>query len=384
MMAANEWYYRLLGMEFGPVTEDVLRQMVAAGTISLTDEVRCNAGDWRKLSEVPRRRSAGGSQQNIAAVRQPAVAVSSTQQWFYSIDDRIQGPVDLEELKQLSQAGRLSPQDRVREGLDGRWFRAATVPQLFADLSRSRSVTGQAALLAREPVPTALRATTPRPPAAAPLSVPRPRNTVTPPAKVSATASVKVVVPTARLDSEPRPHVTPAAPHPSFTPPRTYTPPRARSSFDWSSLVRGESVKKGLVAIALLGVAIGLWFGGDQIASAAQKTASPEFMELGTMWTRVVDSQEMALTAEQQAAMQSELLPKLDDLESRLAAPAAGEGPAAEMAQQMLIMVGKPAGPGATGGLLRRLLAGDKKTLTTDFAKANELMVKLSSRAYVE
>jgi|GEM_PF-3424177 len=52
--------------------------------------------------------------------------------WFYAIEDRRYGPVDVEELKRLARLGRLSPSDRVwHPDMGESWAPASTVPGLF-------------------------------------------------------------------------------------------------------------------------------------------------------------------------------------------------------------------------------------------------------------
>lgn len=47
----SQWYYQLLGEEFGPVTAEALRELIQEGTISESDPVRpVDSADWRPAS----------------------------------------------------------------------------------------------------------------------------------------------------------------------------------------------------------------------------------------------------------------------------------------------------------------------------------------------
>src|SRR6516165_1043910 len=48
----DQWYYRLFGEEFGPVTATLLKQSIRLGQIGDDDDVRCNGRfPWMKARE---------------------------------------------------------------------------------------------------------------------------------------------------------------------------------------------------------------------------------------------------------------------------------------------------------------------------------------------
>ncbi len=52
-------------------------------------------------------------------------------QWYCQLDDVTSGPFTLEELQFLAERGRLSPEDRVREGVNGQWIPADSLAGVF-------------------------------------------------------------------------------------------------------------------------------------------------------------------------------------------------------------------------------------------------------------
>jgi hypothetical protein len=195
-VADSECYCRLLGLDFGPISENGLQELIIQGTVGPTDEVRCGGGSWRRVAEVPRWRELNGTRQFAPCPVAPRVAEGGPQGWYMQIGGAEHGPVGFDELRRLSTTGKLSPSDRVREGISETWFRAATLPGLFADLNRSRSVAGQAALLSPP------QSATVPPPAPAPV-IPKPQAVAQPVA-----ASAPVPSPVAMTTTTSRPAVT--------------------------------------------------------------------------------------------------------------------------------------------------------------------------------
>src|SRR5690606_11802178 len=86
----------------------------------------------------------------FAAATQTAVEEDQTTDvWYIERRGAAQGPCTFDELKQLAQTEILGARDRVREGRNGRWQRAATIVGLFDHRLSSRSIAGHATLSAQ-------------------------------------------------------------------------------------------------------------------------------------------------------------------------------------------------------------------------------------------
>lgn len=153
----TQWYYELLGEEFGPVSESSLRQLLVDGTLGPADRVRhVDSGDWialsaasidvavddgpaegvgdasadtsdvvRDLSELnfefeesaAPASATDGSRKKNSAVADRQVGPS---QYYYQFFGQTLGPIPLETLIRMAEAGRLQETDLVPHG--GRFF----------------------------------------------------------------------------------------------------------------------------------------------------------------------------------------------------------------------------------------------------------------------
>ncbi len=50
---AQDWYYKLLGEETGPLTFRALRELAADGHLAPEDEVRSSTSQWKPAAEIP-------------------------------------------------------------------------------------------------------------------------------------------------------------------------------------------------------------------------------------------------------------------------------------------------------------------------------------------
>ncbi|MCA9112135.1 MAG: DUF4339 domain-containing protein, partial [Planctomycetaceae bacterium] len=50
---SQQWYYRKLDQEHGPIPEEVLRGMIRSGALHQDDRVCRNRGDWMSVAESP-------------------------------------------------------------------------------------------------------------------------------------------------------------------------------------------------------------------------------------------------------------------------------------------------------------------------------------------
>jgi hypothetical protein len=158
----TQWYYQLLGEEFGPVSAASLRQLLTDGTLGNSDQVRSvDSGDWMPLSAAGIDLSADGSAEDAAgdqsgvaqelselnfefeesgaatgAARKQGSAVverpAGPVQYYYQFFGQILGPIPLDTLIRMAEAGRLQETDLVRAEEDFLWQAAGEFSELSA------------------------------------------------------------------------------------------------------------------------------------------------------------------------------------------------------------------------------------------------------------
>lgn len=157
----SQWYYQMLGEEFGPVSEEGLKQLIADGMLDATDPVRpADSSDWRPVNQTDlmpaadaptdvltdlnelnfrfeesgatdrSARKPGTAVQPPTAVEVPEAAPAPA--WFHQFSGQVLGPISLQELVQLAESGNLSEADSVRCGVTAEWQPAGDVPELAA------------------------------------------------------------------------------------------------------------------------------------------------------------------------------------------------------------------------------------------------------------
>lgn len=132
---AEQWFYRLLGEEFGPVSTELLQQLLQDGTLSPTDEVR-RAGSF---TWQPARQALTGAPSPAA----PAPSAPEPEpEWYCQIAGIEMGPLLLDDLVRMAENGELTAEDDVRYGAQGKWRKALTVGRLASvmDLSKVRQL----------------------------------------------------------------------------------------------------------------------------------------------------------------------------------------------------------------------------------------------------
>ena len=223
----SQWFYQLLGEEFGPISESGLRQLLQDGTLTGTDLARSAqsaTSEWIAISKLTFSAVSsevedaevltdldslnidfGGSESAAAPAAkksQTAVAERPAQSnlYFYQFCGQIIGPIPLDTLVRMAEAGRLAETDLVRAEEDFMWQAAAE----FSELS--------AAFLLRMPAESPLKE--------APATTTTPQSTTT--SKVSTGLENAVPAPAAAVASP----VTVAAPAPAPSP----TPTAAEAS----------------------------------------------------------------------------------------------------------------------------------------------------------
>jgi hypothetical protein len=106
---------------------------------------------------------------------------------------------------------------------------------------------------------------------------------------------------------------------------------------------------------------------------------SNEFWELSMLWSRVVDLQEVGDAPERWKSLETKVIPKLNELQSRVAPLAAGTGEEAILAQRMLKMIDVPDGPTKTEGLLRRIVTSGDKAKNADVVQVVQVMTEAAA-----
>lgn len=155
---AQDWYYKLLGEETGPVGFQTLRDLVFSGHITDSDEVRTSASSWKPASEVPELFQAGDvsepelatdydldmlltpssaptklSDKRKALLAAKAAANAPPPRWYYKVLGQELGPVTTEEILEQIQTGGMHAGDVVRDGLRGVWTDVQKVTE-FSDV----------------------------------------------------------------------------------------------------------------------------------------------------------------------------------------------------------------------------------------------------------
>ena len=140
---SENWYYRVFGEEFGPVSLNDLRESATNGTLSSDDEVRPEAltmwipakavRELQDLYEVAVESASTVTGMMNTAAESPAV----TDEWYYRFSDTPEtevGPLPFDGIIELAKSGRLMADDEVRLGVDSKWRRAGNMGRLVAVL----------------------------------------------------------------------------------------------------------------------------------------------------------------------------------------------------------------------------------------------------------
>ena len=168
---ADQWHYRMLGEEFGPVPEETLRDLIADGTLGALDDVRRDGeSEWIKAQtlasasaaespSIPDEAAVGDELEAMlagaASTSRPAAASSSASgdgmdldsllapstphtgrkaeasDWYYRVGGRRFGPVNFDTLFERAAAGEFTRYDEIKAPGDSDWVEAQTLVGLF-------------------------------------------------------------------------------------------------------------------------------------------------------------------------------------------------------------------------------------------------------------
>ena len=182
----DQWFYRMFGEEFGPLPLEKLRELAESGTIHAFDQVRpassgnlVDAGTIEGLGLSTGDRQLGSA---IATTKTKSDFEISTPQagsddWFCRVADQELGPLSFDKLLEFAEHERLSADDQVKLGRNGKWRRAGSIGRLMAALPYQ--ATEQTIIHA--PKQTSDRApVSPTAPRSAVVAVPAPQPVATP------------------------------------------------------------------------------------------------------------------------------------------------------------------------------------------------------------
>lgn len=109
---AEEWFYKLLGQEVGPVSHDDIVEQIQLGSLQGEDLVRTgHDGDWRPLS-------------SYAQFADKLALMRPKPEWYCRILGQVLGPMMFDELQHMAESSSLNVDDEVRFGESGPWQRA--------------------------------------------------------------------------------------------------------------------------------------------------------------------------------------------------------------------------------------------------------------------
>ena len=158
VLRMDNWYYKLFGDEFGPVTFDELVEFAKTHVLSSDDEVRLGeSGAWRRagsMGQLMAHMPSGAhlpsgvgsltghnitipTESNSVSATASGESQSKTTEatgWYYQVFGEQFGPIALDDLVELAKTHTLSVDDDVRFGENGAWRRAGSIGQLMAHL----------------------------------------------------------------------------------------------------------------------------------------------------------------------------------------------------------------------------------------------------------
>ena len=161
---AQDWYYKLLGEETGPVSFATLRELAQEGHLAVEDEVRTSASSWKLADQIPELFESGEAQEpelvtdmdldlllapsssqpvrmsakrqaQIAAVAAASAPEAPVAEWYYKLLGQELGPVTADEIVQLIKGGTLQGADSICSGEQGVWSSLNEAPQFATTLA---------------------------------------------------------------------------------------------------------------------------------------------------------------------------------------------------------------------------------------------------------
>ena len=161
---AQDWYYKLLGEETGPVIFASLRELATEGHLASDDEVRTSTSSWKLAQDVPGLFGAEKSEEPelatdmdldlmLAPASRPSQPVSLKRQlqrsavaaaavpvaaWYYKILGQEMGPTTQAEILQQIKEGSLQGEDTIRLAPSGSWERIDQTSEFAAAVAQTQ------------------------------------------------------------------------------------------------------------------------------------------------------------------------------------------------------------------------------------------------------
>ena len=125
---SDQWFYRIYGQEFGPISLDLVRSLVFAGTIAPDDEVRHAArSNWILACAAAELRDAIKATPGNLAVERRSVR----DEWFCRGAAGDYGPLNMMDLIQLAVDGELKPEEEIKSSTDDEWKQVRSIRRLI-------------------------------------------------------------------------------------------------------------------------------------------------------------------------------------------------------------------------------------------------------------
>lgn len=124
----DQWMYRVVGAEFGPVPQDELQQLLQEGLVADDDEVRpVDQSAWRPASSYSELGFQGASQSTSTATVE-----RNADEWYCKTFGTELGPLTFDELQRMAENGEVAADDEVRLGTSGKWRKIGSIGRLMA------------------------------------------------------------------------------------------------------------------------------------------------------------------------------------------------------------------------------------------------------------
>ena len=125
---SDQWFYRIQGQEYGPVSLDLVRTLVVSGTIAPDDEVRdLERSNWILACAASELRVSNQQRSiNLSEERR-----QQRDQWYCRGATGDYGPLNLADLIELAVRGELSPDEEIKARVDDYWRQVHTFERLL-------------------------------------------------------------------------------------------------------------------------------------------------------------------------------------------------------------------------------------------------------------
>jgi len=136
----DQYFYKTLGMEFGPVSQAEIRELLAKGVLGAGDQLRSGQGAWQSISEAmrnpprPNQSTANSpSKPIVKSAVKPGVVPAPKQpsqengQWVFMATTGAVGPLTTEQFLKAVQSGQVQPKTMVRLFQNTEWITAEQI-----------------------------------------------------------------------------------------------------------------------------------------------------------------------------------------------------------------------------------------------------------------